>query len=67
MNKKIFVLAAYALCSLRFALSAEAQQPKKVPRIGYLSGTALPLLGPRRGIPAGAARAWVCGREKHCH
>ena len=27
----------YAPCSLRFASSAEAQQPKKVPRIGYLS------------------------------
>ena len=27
----------FALCSLRFASSAEAQQPKKVPRIGYLS------------------------------
>ena len=27
----------YAPCSLRFALRVEAQQPKKVPRIGYLS------------------------------
>ena len=27
----------FAPCSLRFARSAEAQQPKKVPRIGYLS------------------------------
>ena len=36
MNRKIFCLA---LCALLFALcvSAEAQQPKKVPRIGYLS------------------------------
>ena len=35
MNRKIFCLA---LCALLFALcfSAEAQQPKKVPRIGYL-------------------------------
>ena len=36
MNRKIFCLA---LCALLFALgvSAQAQQPKKVPRIGYLS------------------------------
>ena len=38
MKKKITVLA---LCAMLFALcsSAEAQQPKKVPRIGYLSAT----------------------------
>ena len=36
MKKKITVLA---LCAMLFALcvSAEAQQPKKVPRLGYLS------------------------------
>ena len=36
MRKRIF---SYALCALLLALciSAEAQQPKKVPRIGYLS------------------------------
>ena len=36
MKKKITVLA---LCAMLFALcgSAEAQQPTKVPRIGYLS------------------------------
>ena len=35
MKKKITVLT---LCAMLFALcvSAEAQQPKKVPRIGYL-------------------------------
>jgi putative tryptophan/tyrosine transport system substrate-binding protein len=35
MNRKIFCLT---LCAVLFALctSAEAQQPKKVPRIGYL-------------------------------
>ena len=38
MKKKITVLT---LCAMLFALSvsAEAQQPKKVPRIGYLSNT----------------------------
>ena len=28
----------FAPCSLRFACSAEAQQPTKIPRIGYLAG-----------------------------
>ena len=39
MNKKIFCLA---LCALLFALSfsVEAQQTKKVARIGYLGNTA---------------------------
>ena len=38
MKKKMAVLT---LCAMLFALSfsASAQQPKKVPRIGYLSGT----------------------------
>ena len=38
-NSKKLKLLPYALCALLFALcsSAEAQQPKKVPRIGYLS------------------------------
>ena len=38
MRKKVFCLA---LCALLLALSfpAEAQQPNKVPRIGYLSAT----------------------------
>ena len=37
MNKR--KLGSFALCAMLFALclSAEAQQPKKVPRIGYLS------------------------------
>jgi hypothetical protein len=37
MHKKITVLT---LCAMLFALSysASAQQPKKVPRIGYLTG-----------------------------
>jgi hypothetical protein len=38
MKRKITVLT---LCAMLFALcsSAEAQQPTKVPRIGYLSNT----------------------------
>jgi putative ABC transport system substrate-binding protein len=40
MKNKITVLA---LCALLFALcfSAEAQQPKKIPRIGYLTAASL--------------------------
>ena len=41
MNRKII---GFALCTLLFALclSAEAQQPKKIPRIGFLSGSGNP-------------------------
>ena len=37
MTKKVFCVA---LCAMLFALSvsAQAQQPTKIPRIGYLSG-----------------------------
>ena len=35
-RRKIFCFALYVL-TLALGLSAEAQQPKKVPRIGYLS------------------------------
>ena len=46
MKKKITVLT---LCAILFALSlpAEAQQPKKIPRIGYLSGNSLSDLSAR--------------------
>ena len=67
MTKEVTV---FALCAMLFALciSAEAQQPKKIPRIGYLAGTSpSAIVGPHRGIPAGSARAWVRGGEKHCH
>ena len=36
MKKKI-VFLLFAPCSLRFAFPPTAQQPKKIPRIGYLS------------------------------
>jgi putative ABC transport system substrate-binding protein len=46
MKKKITVLT---LCAMLFALrfSAEAQQPSKLPRIGYLSPTS-PSVSPAR-------------------
>jgi putative ABC transport system substrate-binding protein len=50
MKKKITVLT---LCTLLFALcfSAEAQQPAKIPRIGFLAGTEGPVVGAfQRGL-----------------
>ena len=43
----------FALCSV-----AEAQQPAKIPRIGYLSCPPFRYRGPHRGLPAGSPRAW---------
>ena len=67
MARKTIVVLLVGL-TLALVHLAEAQQPKKVPRIGYLTGC-LPFhyRGPHRGIPAGSARAWVRGGEKHCH
>ena len=60
MKRKI---GALALCALLFALSlsAQAQQPGKIPRIGFISG---------RGIPTSAtpdpnARAFQQGLRDH--
>jgi putative tryptophan/tyrosine transport system substrate-binding protein len=50
MNKR--KLGSFVLCAMLFALclSAQAQQPKKVPRIGYLSGG-----GSSQKLPFGGA------------
>jgi putative ABC transport system substrate-binding protein len=47
-SKKVKVIGV-ALCAMLFALclSAEAQQPKKVPRIGFLSGVSPSVISPR--------------------
>ena len=44
MKKEITGFALCFLCTLLMALSfpAEAQQPKKIPRIGFVSGTGDP-------------------------
>ena len=57
MKKQITVLT---LCVMLFTLSfsASAQQPTKIPRIGYLTGVGS---APRRGIPARSARARIRG------
>ena len=61
----IFIFVTVILASVLFA---HAQQPTKVPRIGYLAATSsFHQPGSHRGIPTRSARAWVCGGEKHCH
>ena len=65
MRKNFFCLS---LCAVLFALclSAEAQQPKKIPRIGYLSIRAVQLVSPsvHEPIRAGSARAWLHRRTR---
>ena len=59
--KKAGVLSIlFVVVLLAVAVLAEAQQPKKVPRIGYLARCSCSTdLGPHRGIPARSARAWL--------
>ena len=53
---------------LAVAVPTEAQQPKKVHRIGYLSLTGIPNeLRVDSFAPWGFAPAWVLRGEKHCH
>jgi hypothetical protein len=49
MNKRLLVSLVSTLI-LASGYTSEAQQPKKVPRIGYLDGASLPLRDPHRGI-----------------
>ena len=59
MNYKtiLFLLAASVLICFHLA---EAQQAGKVFRIGFLdSSTASGMAGPRGGVPAGDAEAWM--------
>ena len=60
-NLKSAILLGVMLLALSVP-SVDAQQPMKVPRIGFLSA-----LGTPRGVQAGFARTWVHGGEKHCH
>ncbi len=65
-NLKSAILLSAMLNALCF--SASAQQPAKIPRIAYLSGSALSPISDRdQCIPARSARAWLHGGEKHCH
>jgi putative tryptophan/tyrosine transport system substrate-binding protein len=48
-NSKKLKLVPYALCAMLFAIcaAAQAQQAKKVPRIGYLTASPLSAIAPR--------------------
>ena len=67
MNRKIICLA---LCALLFALCAvcrgAAANENPADRISNWCRPSVSV-GPHRGIPAGSARAWLRGGEKHCH
>ena len=52
MKKQIAVLTLSAML-LALCFSAEAQQPMKVPRIGYLNWFLLSELGPHPAVPPG--------------
>ena len=39
MKKQFWLLRSWRCCSLRLALPAQAQQPTKIPRIGFLAAT----------------------------
>jgi hypothetical protein len=51
---------------LSVAVIAVAQQPAKIPRIGYLVGSFVSSAR-YEAFPAGTARARVCGRKKYYH
>ena len=59
----------FAIGALLLALcaSVEAQQPKKVPRIGFFKRFFPTTIRPYRGFSAGASRRWLRGGEKYCH
>jgi hypothetical protein len=65
-NPKFFVF----FCALLFAFCfpAEAQQPAKIPRIGYLSGSFGSTSPDRReAFRQGLRELGYVGGEKHCH
>ena len=67
-NLKWLGLSVIAFVLALSGAVAQAQQPTKIPRIGYLSSY-LPFrfTSPHRGIPARSTRACIRGGEKHCH
>ena len=55
-----------AVTLLAVAVRVEAQQPKKVPQIGYLTPFCPPAaFHPFRGNSAGSARAWLYQKEQN--
>jgi len=52
---------------LAVGVTADAQQPTKIPRIGYLSTFDLARESARAEESAGPARAWLHRRSEHRH
>ena len=68
MKKAAVPSILVAVVLLVVGVIAGAQQPKKVPRIGYLCGCfPSALFRTRRGNSAGFARAWLHRRTEHRH
>ena len=66
MKKAAVPSILVAVVLLAVGVIAEAQQPKKVPRIGYLSGCSPSARSARiEAFAARSARAWVHGGEEH--
>jgi len=59
------ILAAALL--LAVAVIVEAQQPTKIPRIGFLAGQSPSTISTRTEAFRQGLRAWVCGGKEHCH
>jgi hypothetical protein len=60
MRKAGVLSILFVVVLLAVAVIAEAQQPNKVPRVGFL---AFHYRGSHSGIPRGPSRAWVCRGE----
>jgi hypothetical protein len=59
----IVTLVTLASCGV----VATAQQPTKVPRIGYLTQASASVIGSRiEAFQPGAARAWLQRRKEYC-
>ena len=69
MRRNVYGLTLCAMLFVLLAFPLYAQQPTKIPRIGFLSGGwAEPLYSARhRRIPAGSARAWLRRGKEHRH
>src|SRR4029077_11731526 len=65
MTKKI-ILLALSVMLIALGFPAEAQQPGKVPRVGYLSSQSLSANSTRIEAFRQGLRERVCGGEKHC-
>ena len=65
--KRIATLVAIILTLVGCGAVVEAQQPKKVPRIGIYRGSTELVSPPFRGNSAGSARAWLHRRTEHRH